>query len=445
MSYIPFKLQNLYSELDRLKSSGEDVVADLRAEINNLELEYLKVNVIPEIAKALAEKISGLRCEIDFSLQFNGASKIDYSLFTSSSSVLIRDTLDTNELNTTTIAKEPVQNYTSTGKSLDETKNEIQGNDNTSPVSSTISIKDYSDKAIVVYGDTKPYSDFFKSHGGYFNPRLREVAGWVFSKRREKEIREYLKLSVSAINLTENINISSSKRCLIDTPSKSGFILDYFKRYLQNLGNKHGRAYSPSSINVYSTALKSDYMTDKVKKYFQHGKLWEILNVNDLTLIYEDVLRDTNNKLVSNSYAIALKLYIQFTKERNNEKSTPSTPSEESSIVPPNRYMSEAARSLPYKGKLKKIIMPHFSLSDETPTTMLLTFIERIGVEKVYNLKIPYLGRYLVDTTRHPKYLGQSKYVDGYWVNTCSCTAKKIEQIQSIADKLGMDIKFITE
>lgn len=621
MSYLPFKLQNLYSELDRLKSSGEDVVADIRAEINNLELEYLKVNVIPEVAKTLAEKFSGLRCEIDFSLQFNGESKIDYSLFTSSSSVLIRETLDTNELNTTTIAKESEQSYTSPEKSLDETKNEIQGNHNTSPASSTVSIKDYSDKAIVVYGDTKPYSDFFKSHGGYFNPRLREGAGWVFSKKREDEIREFLGLkssdepsqdslesTVETSDTTQTITIApnnapesiyqyfsnliknirtrtdnnvgyrsphkaimllaifeaiyygslrenkihfnpnlisryerlwkeyvpshikftsnpsapyihlgsepfyslclirsnfdknqnwtpqqvrscvrysqlderlfsiinnkfhSFKKLLIDTfldfskqesesessklssnnililnRSDKGFNLTDYKKYLLLVESAHGRKYSPSSISVYGSALKSPYMIGKVKKYLPSGNLFEILNYNDLNQLYADVLRNADSKLAASSYAVALKLYIQFFREVKKESFTITSSTE--TLIPntSNRNNSDVARVVPHNGKLKRIITPNFSLSDNTPTAMLIDFVERIGAKTVYNLKIPYLGRYLVDITRNPKYMGQTKYINGYWLNTCSNTAKKIELMQLIADRLGIDIKFITE
>lgn len=619
MSHIPFKLQNLYSDLDRLKSSGEDVVADIRAEINNLELEYLKEKVIPQIARALAEKISGLHCEIDFSLQFNGESKIDYSLFTSSSSVLIRETLDANDLNTTTIANVLEQSYTSSEKSLEE--NEIQENLNISPSFSAVSIKDYSKKAFVIYGDTKPYADFFKSHGGYFNPRLRGGAGWVFSKKRKNEICEFLNLKSSDENTKESIdstvensgvpqtmtykpneatesiyqhfsslikdvrirtdnNIGCStphkaimllaifesiyygtlrenkiyfnpnlisryerlwkeyvpshikfksnpsapyihldsepfyslclirsnfdfyqnwnpqqvrrcvryshldkrlfsiiphkfhsfKKLLVETfldfknrESKSepsilssnnfqisnhpekGFNLKDYKKYLLLLESTHGRKYSPSTISVYSSALKSTYMVGKVKKYLPSGNLFEISDYNDLNWLYDDVLRDTNNKLAASSYAIALKLYIQFFCEVEKESFILSSPTESLTPSSNKRYSSSFARKVPLNCKLKRIITPNFSLSDDTPTAMLVNFVERIGAQTIYNLKIPYLGRYLVDTSRHPKYIGQSKYVDGYWVNTCSSTAKKIEQIQSIADKLGMDIKFITE
>lgn len=73
------KLKELYESLDRLQESGEDVVAEIRKEINNIELQYLKEDVFPEMMKTLSRKISWLRCSVDMSLQFDGEKQLDYS------------------------------------------------------------------------------------------------------------------------------------------------------------------------------------------------------------------------------------------------------------------------------------------------------------------------------------------------------------------------------
>lgn len=65
------KLKGLYASLDRHKDAGEDVVADIRQEINNIELQYLKEDVFPELMRLLAARTLGLRCTIDMSLQFD--------------------------------------------------------------------------------------------------------------------------------------------------------------------------------------------------------------------------------------------------------------------------------------------------------------------------------------------------------------------------------------
>ena len=53
-------------------------------------------------------------------------------------------------------------------------------------------IVDYSEKAIAVTGDTRPIADTLKALGGRFNPRLSCGAGWIFSKRKEEELRNAL-------------------------------------------------------------------------------------------------------------------------------------------------------------------------------------------------------------------------------------------------------------
>ena len=57
-------------------------------------------------------------------------------------------------------------------------------------------IVDYSQKALAVFGDTRPIKDQLKALGGCFNPRLThegtKKAGWIFSKSKEQEVRYLL-------------------------------------------------------------------------------------------------------------------------------------------------------------------------------------------------------------------------------------------------------------
>lgn len=59
-------------------------------------------------------------------------------------------------------------------------------------------IVDYSDKAIAVFGDTKPIKDELSALGGRFNSRLnhegQKKAGWVFQKCKEEQVRRLLGL-----------------------------------------------------------------------------------------------------------------------------------------------------------------------------------------------------------------------------------------------------------
>lgn len=47
---------------------------------------------------------------------------------------------------------------------------------------------DYSEKAFAIVGDTKPYRAQLKKLGGRYNPKLKCGAGWIFSKKRGKEV-----------------------------------------------------------------------------------------------------------------------------------------------------------------------------------------------------------------------------------------------------------------
>lgn len=58
--------------------------------------------------------------------------------------------------------------------------------------SGKLEIIDYSEKAVAVIGDTKPIADKLKKLGGKFNGKLRCGAGWIFSKKKEDEVRAAL-------------------------------------------------------------------------------------------------------------------------------------------------------------------------------------------------------------------------------------------------------------
>lgn len=60
-------------------------------------------------------------------------------------------------------------------------------------------IVDYSEKAIALFGDTKPIKDLLSAMGGKFNPRLThndaKQAGWIFAKTKREELNTVLNLN----------------------------------------------------------------------------------------------------------------------------------------------------------------------------------------------------------------------------------------------------------
>jgi hypothetical protein len=58
---------------------------------------------------------------------------------------------------------------------------------------------DYSERSIAVIGDTKEYKEQLRELGGKYNPGLtvndQRVAGWIFSKKQQDKVEEFLGLS----------------------------------------------------------------------------------------------------------------------------------------------------------------------------------------------------------------------------------------------------------
>ena len=66
----------------------------------------------------------------------------------------------------------------------------------TKTVTGDFIIVDYSEKALAVFGDTRPIKNQLTAIGGRFNAKLTrdgvKTAGWVFSKTKEQELRNLL-------------------------------------------------------------------------------------------------------------------------------------------------------------------------------------------------------------------------------------------------------------
>ena len=59
-----------------------------------------------------------------------------------------------------------------------------------------IQMKEYSDKSLIIYGDTKPYKDLLKELKGRYNSNLRvdgeKVSGWIFSKKHKENLEKLI-------------------------------------------------------------------------------------------------------------------------------------------------------------------------------------------------------------------------------------------------------------
>jgi hypothetical protein len=75
-------------------------------------------------------------------------------------------------------------------------KVKITTSDTPETVTGDFVIVDYSEKALAVFGDTRPVKEQLKALGGRFNPKLNHEggkrAGWIFSKAKENDLRNLL-------------------------------------------------------------------------------------------------------------------------------------------------------------------------------------------------------------------------------------------------------------
>lgn len=76
--------------------------------------------------------------------------------------------------------------------------------------------------------------------------------------------------------------------------------------------NNHGRSYSPSTVNVYCTATRSNYMRNKVLKYHHSGYLYNLTDLRILSQLYDDVQADFEAKRTNSGSPQTIRLYIQF-------------------------------------------------------------------------------------------------------------------------------------
>ena len=56
-----------------------------------------------------------------------------------------------------------------------------------------ISLEEYTDRSIVVRGETRQYKEDLKKLGGKYNSKLRGEPGWIFPKSKQADIIKFMK------------------------------------------------------------------------------------------------------------------------------------------------------------------------------------------------------------------------------------------------------------
>jgi hypothetical protein len=94
---------------------------------------------------------------------------------------------------------------------------------------SDLSCTDYSEKAIVVRGDTKEHKDALKNLGGKYNANLKDGAGWIFSKKNEDKVLAYIsscdsETAIGSSSSTDLLDMCKKKLKTMSTKERLAFI-----------------------------------------------------------------------------------------------------------------------------------------------------------------------------------------------------------------------------
>lgn len=66
-----------------------------------------------------------------------------------------------------------------------------------------LKIEEYTDRSVVVQGDTRKYKEDLKKLGGKYNGRLKNGPGWIFSKSSEDDLRTFIKEGKRLVTVEE--------------------------------------------------------------------------------------------------------------------------------------------------------------------------------------------------------------------------------------------------
>ena len=93
-------------------------------------------------------------------------------------------------------------------ESTESTEEETPGAEEESQTSVTVC--KYSEKAIAVIGNTRPFADVLRANGGRFNARLSCGAGWIFQATKRDCIIEALKAAGATVSKSDTVPVRNS-------------------------------------------------------------------------------------------------------------------------------------------------------------------------------------------------------------------------------------------
>ena len=146
-----------------------------------------------------------------------------------------------------------------------------------------ISVEEYSERSIVVRGDTRPYKEDLKKLGGKYNSRLSGEPGWIFPKSKQNDIVKFIK---------------GGKRLVTEEEANAG---EARTLEWESKRSSEQKTYSSSS----SSSNDNFVLIDMIKKLTQ--KL-DVMDKKLSSLMTANNIQDTVSKQVSHKKVIRKKV-----------------------------------------------------------------------------------------------------------------------------------------
>ena len=242
-----------------------------------------------------------------------------------------------------------------------------------------------------------------------------------------------------------------------DTTSLNHIAEDFFSEYVKNkdsysfAGKLYWEAALEKSVDVLSDIDIPNFSEtiDTIESEDPVSKLVEELTLQGssrISIVMEAMRKFPDKNLTLAQWSDLVSQYIEsFSAPQDDVSSQSLFPVSSSAETLQSESDKEkhvqAKRNKP-RLKMRSITLEGQVIEESTTTQMFVEFIELIGADSVYDMKIPYRGVTLVDTKPTPGYEKSSKPVgNGYYVGTNSSTQEKISTMQEIADYFSMDLQ----
>lgn len=350
--------------------------------------------------------------------------------------------------------------------------------------------------SFLLYGDTSGYEEFLKEQCGSFNEHLPEGKGWVFPKKKELEIKEFL-FALKANTIVDEPSLKSFLDELskmktstykgVKSPHKAIYILAiiqgiksgqikhdriYLDENLINLFNKTWLKYVPTSCPFAMSIINPFIHLSSSPFYHLHTKdhsnvnlslTWTINSIHKncdyayvddsfYKVISNDVFCDIIIESLINNFGLEKKTDEQveeILKANNTRSNNDEQEKDVMDIQETIRTKVPSLKDIKFTNKYKaakfRLTYPNGYIEESNIyPDVFVEFVKYAGPKRVRELNIYSLGTNLVAFKEEIN----SKYATGYkdlggglYLNTISTTQRKYETMKFLSEHFDLNVK----